>query len=232
MIKVVIVEDDMMFVWKLEQMLEELGQYEVIGTYRDTISFKQGISHHTPDLILMDVRLETERSGLDLAVQLIDRNIPILFLTQYADEKLYEEAFQLLNTSFLVKPFHKFTLDAATHLLIPEKFGSLAATCLSIKIGRKEYPIHPKEVCWVESTRNYCTIQTEQKQFVIKRSLKSLKAILPEDSFIFIHKSFLVKKDLIKAIDYKAQTVLVGKDTLPLGRTYVKFLHKLFEKIG
>ena len=109
MIKVVIVEDDMMFVWKLEQMLEELGQYEVIGTYRDTISFKQGISHHTPDLILMDVRLETERSGLDLAVQLIDRNIPILFLTQYADEKLYEEAFQLLNTSFLVKPFHKFT---------------------------------------------------------------------------------------------------------------------------
>jgi len=56
--------------------------------------------------------------------------------------------------------------------------------------------------------------------------------MLPERTFVFIHKSYFVRRAFIKRIDLKNQTVLVKNDLLPLGRHYIKSLNEILLKLG
>ncbi len=83
--KILIVEDQLIITMDLEYMLEELG-YQVCGvstTYEDAVS---AIKSSQPDLILIDIILSGEKTGIDLAHE-INKNyrIPFIFLLSQCD---------------------------------------------------------------------------------------------------------------------------------------------------
>lgn len=235
--KVLIVEDDIVQAINIEQMLDELGGYEIVATCRDGLSVMKAIEANTPDLLLMDIKINGSLNGVEIAHNILEKSIPIVFMTQYPDDDFFHQASTLPQTAFLVKPFHKFTLASVLYSLIGKKTTPIRENAdnklIYIRVGNKREIINPDDIMWVESNRNYCTIRTfNNSSFIIKRSLKSLYAILPENMFVFIHKSYLVRKSLIKRIDLKNQTVLVGADCFPLGRHYIKDLKDLLLKLG
>lgn len=105
MSKILIVEDEMIISMEIRETLERLG-YEVSG---QVISGEEAIKkteETTPDLILMDIRLQGKIDGIE-AARVIKRryDIPIIFLTAHSDRTTLERAISISPSGYLIKPF-------------------------------------------------------------------------------------------------------------------------------
>lgn len=79
-LNVLIVEDEALVAMELEFMLEEAGHVP-IGNADDLASTLEAIEIRRPDLALVDIQLAMGESGLRVAEELKERNIPVLFAT-------------------------------------------------------------------------------------------------------------------------------------------------------
>ncbi len=100
-----IVEDQMIITLDLRHMLEDLG-YKVSGiaaSYREALA---NITLVKPDLILLDILLQGDETGIDLA-HALNRSchIPFIFLTSHADQYTVNTAKATRPLGYLVKPF-------------------------------------------------------------------------------------------------------------------------------
>ena len=105
--RILIVEDEPLTAFDNETMIADAG-YEVVATldrYADAI---ETLDKEKVDLILCDVRLTGERSGIDLAKVAMERAIPVIFSTGLAPENAAE-----LVLGCLMKPYSERTLKAA-----------------------------------------------------------------------------------------------------------------------
>ena len=105
--RILIVEDEPLTAFDNETMLEEAG-YIVVATHDRYADAVATLDRERIDLILSDVRLTGERSGIDLARVAKEKNIPVLFSTGMAPEGADE-----LAVGCLMKPYNERTLKAA-----------------------------------------------------------------------------------------------------------------------
>ncbi|MDQ3145017.1 MAG: response regulator [Pseudomonadota bacterium] len=105
--RILIVEDEPLTAFDNETMLEEAG-YEVVATHDRFADAVATLDRAKVDLILSDVRLTGERTGIDLALVAKERGIPVLFATGKAPEDADE-----LAIGCLIKPYTAKTLKAA-----------------------------------------------------------------------------------------------------------------------
>jgi PAS domain S-box-containing protein len=103
--RILIVEDDRVVARDIAQQMVQCG-HTVVGS---TASGEEAIVLATdarPDIVLMDIRLEGELDGIDTARHLRDaQNLPIVFLTAYADEETVRRATVTEPFGYLLKPF-------------------------------------------------------------------------------------------------------------------------------
>jgi DNA-binding response OmpR family regulator len=105
--RILIVEDEPLTAFDNEILIGDEG-YEVVATidrYRDAI---KTLDQERVDLILCDVRLTGERSGIDLAKVAQARGIPVLFVTGAPPENAHE-----LVVGVLLKPYSHGTMRSA-----------------------------------------------------------------------------------------------------------------------
>lgn len=105
-IKLLIVEDEGIVALDLQERLEYLG-YEVCGIADTAKNALKLAAKYSPDLVLMDIVLKGERDGISAAKQIYDLfEIPVVFLTAYADEKTLARAKLSNPHGYIVKPFN------------------------------------------------------------------------------------------------------------------------------
>ena len=116
-LKILIVEDNLSFALELEMLLDEMGYTDTLradhsGTALDYIYSQE------PDLILMDIDINGNLSGLQLGEKIAHLDIPVLYITALQDAP-YQEASRQSNTiGYLVKPVQPLTLRSAIDLAI------------------------------------------------------------------------------------------------------------------
>ncbi|WP_373480467.1 EAL domain-containing protein [Geminocystis sp.] len=116
MIKVFIVEDEIIAVESLTVDLQKIG-YEVVGSANDSEKALIKINQTSPDLVLMDINIKGEKDGITLAEELRNINsIPVVYLTAYADEKTLSRATKTFPFGYIVKPYK--IQDLATTITI------------------------------------------------------------------------------------------------------------------
>jgi diguanylate cyclase (GGDEF)-like protein/PAS domain S-box-containing protein len=115
---VLIVEDELIFALDLQQTLSGLG-YRVVGMVSNQKEAIQYAVQHRPDLILMDINLEAGGDGIATADE-INRTIdvPIVFLTAYADNDILRRAAKVAPHGYLVKPVQQRELHAVVQMAI------------------------------------------------------------------------------------------------------------------
>ncbi len=101
--KILIVDDDNLVGISLRKILVKLG-YEV-DICMDGGKVEESCDLHQPDIILLDIYLETH-NGLDILKDLQKKyyHIPVIMITGYADVKIAVEAMKLGAFDFLLKP--------------------------------------------------------------------------------------------------------------------------------
>jgi PAS domain S-box-containing protein len=103
--KILIVEDDTIIAMELMERLKDLG-YEVAEIVSSGIEAINLVSSAQPNLVLMDIRLSGKMDGVEAAEKIKEEfDIPVIFLTAYADEETLCRAKKCEPFGYMLKPF-------------------------------------------------------------------------------------------------------------------------------
>ena len=105
--RVLIIEDEPLTAFDNEVMLKDAG-YEVVATHDDFEEAIAVMDRGKIDLVLSDVRLRGDKTGLEVASEAMRRGIPVLFVTGHPPDNAEEFA-----VGCLVKPYSEKTLKAS-----------------------------------------------------------------------------------------------------------------------
>jgi two-component system cell cycle sensor histidine kinase/response regulator CckA len=113
---VMIVEDERLVARDIADSLTRMG-YAVTGTVASAEECFESARHRRPDLVLMDIHIEGELDGIQTAELLRDDfDIPVVFLSAYADDSTVNRAKQAGPLGYLLKPFRKSELKSAVEV--------------------------------------------------------------------------------------------------------------------
>lgn len=107
MAKILVVEDESVAAWYLQEALENLG-HQVVASAISGEEALEFVDETRPDLVLMDIRLQGDIDGIAAAQQIHSRfEVPIVYLTAHADDATLERAIATNPYGYLVKPFQE-----------------------------------------------------------------------------------------------------------------------------
>jgi PAS domain S-box-containing protein len=116
--KILVVEDEFITGADLQSKLKKMG-YDVpvvVDTGRKAI---QTAGEMRPDLVLMDITLKEEMTGIEAAERIgSDYNIPVIFLTAHSDDATVEKAVKSVPFGYLIKPLDERALKTTIQMAL------------------------------------------------------------------------------------------------------------------
>ena len=112
-IGILIVEDELIIAKNTAKKLSKLG-YSVEGIVSSGKAALEQVNRQQPDLILMDIAIKGAIDGIETAIRIRKEvaDIPIIFLTAYANEQTVDRASKTGCYGYLIKPFKEAELQA------------------------------------------------------------------------------------------------------------------------
>jgi CheY-like chemotaxis protein/DNA-binding PadR family transcriptional regulator len=118
MSKVLVVDDEAIITMQLEERLTALG-YEVAGMAASGEDSIEKARRLKPDIVLMDIVMPGKMNGIEAAKQIYDEmEIPVVFVTSYADDAIIEKAKSARPYGYIVKPFNELEIKAAIEVAL------------------------------------------------------------------------------------------------------------------
>lgn len=125
-VELMLVEDERVVALDLRQQLTALGYQvqTVVATGEKAV--KEAVKH-PPDLVLMDIHLEGAMDGIEAADEIRDKlNIPVVFLTAYAEDETLRRAMGSRPFGYLVKPCEGRELHATIQMALARRAVEIA----------------------------------------------------------------------------------------------------------
>ena len=97
-----------------------------------------------------------------------------------------------------------------------EKISEDFESSFYINIGKRLIKIDTNSILYFQAKGDYVTIKTESNNYVMHNTLKKIENKLPAGMFFKSHRSYLINTK--KIIDIEENTVLIGKDVVPVSR--------------
>ncbi len=160
-LKILVVEDEGLIAKDLTIRLKRMGypNTQIAFTGEEAIELIPDVA---PDLILMDIKLNSEIDGIETAQRIrTNYNIPVVYVTAYADDETLIRAKITEPYGYVIKPFNNKELQSTIEMALYKS-----------KMDRM----------LIESEERYRLLIENQKDFIIKADL--------EGRFIFVSPSF------------------------------------------
>lgn len=236
-VNILVVEDESIVRKDIERSLTKLG-YNVVAQADTGEKAIELAKEFQPDLALMDIMLKGELSGIETAERIKETaDIPVIYLTAYADEATLSRAKITEPHGYILKPFKEIDLQTSIELAIHkhkreaelrgenEFLRSLTdykanADYLFVKHQSRLVKLNNSEIYYVEALKDYVQIHTRDHRYTIHSTMKDIEKKLSQRVFQRVHRSFIVNMEHIEAI---AGNNLVMKDTgkeIPVGGNY------------
>lgn len=229
--KILIVEDQNIVAMDLQNCLKTL-KYNVSGIAFSGAGAIKKAQETSPDLILMDITLKGDMDGISAAAEIKKRfNIPIIYLTSYADQATIQRAKETEPFGYLLKPFEEKELNRMIEIAlhkhkiekeIKEKENYLKSALDSLNYGI----LKVKKDGTIIFANKYCLDLTEyEEEYFINKKLSELLVLLKVDhdksindnittyqkTSIYPTKiSFISRSGKVKKV---SQKILYNKDT-------------------
>jgi DNA-binding LytR/AlgR family response regulator len=221
----IIVDDEPLSHHVLKSHLAHFPEIQLIGTFNNAKDAGRYLESHSTDIMLLDIQMP-EISGLDFLRGLDSKPVTII-TTAFRDYAL--EGFELGVIDYLLKPIElprlKNALTRTTDFLQLVKQGDTIDTTKSesafdilIKTGTKKIMLDHRKIIFAQGLKDYTILHTEDKKYVVKGSIKAFEEYLPSDSFIRVHKSFVVAIRLIRIVH--RNKIELDTMSIPIGRNF------------
>jgi DNA-binding NarL/FixJ family response regulator len=121
--KVLIVEDEPLVAWSMDEVLTLVG-FEVVGVAARVSEALHLAEATRPDLAIFDVRLAGRRDGIEGAELLRDRlGLPSVFVTAHGDRATRERASKVGAAGYVDKPVHYRQLITVVESALAGRYG-------------------------------------------------------------------------------------------------------------
>lgn len=108
--RVVVVEDEGITQLQLRKILTQAGLH-VVGTATTANEGIETVLRERPDLVLMDIHMPGDLSGLEAAEQILAaERVCIIMLTAYSEEEYQQQARQIGTCGYVIKPISRDVL--------------------------------------------------------------------------------------------------------------------------
>ena len=115
--KIIIVEDEAITAMNLKYDLEDLG-YEVLESVDNGDHAIEKSQELFPDIVLMDIALKGNITGIEAAEEISKMGIPIIFLTANSDDLTAFEALKTVPYGYLSKPYSVRDLELTIKMVV------------------------------------------------------------------------------------------------------------------
>lgn len=237
----IIVEDIQIAADFLRKFCEKSEQVEVKGHFLNVADALEFLDAYKVDLIFLDVEMPGA-TGFDLMDRLTYN--PKIILTTSKTEYAYN-AFQYNVNDYLKKPFtYKRFLEAiikiktgsppppaipsdetpssgiiATRIIspsVPSVLHENEKDFLFIKAEDKLVKLIKNDIFFMESMRDYVKFVMESKNYITHSTLKNLEEKLSGQSFLKVHRSYIV--NINKIDDIRGNIIYLHGNQIPIGK--------------
>jgi DNA-binding LytR/AlgR family response regulator len=234
MIRCLAIDDENLALELLADNIRKVPFLELIQTCQNSMDAIGVMRDHPVDLLFLDIQMP-DISGLQLLRSLANK--PLVILTT-AYSNYAREGFDLDVIDYLLKPysferFMKAVNKANEYLRLKEmavnqaNFAEIQTSSgfIFVKADYKLVRINFDEILFVEGLKDYVKLYLKDKMVVTQMSMKSLEDKLPQNSFIRVHRSFIVSFGKIESI--QKQMLTIGQKEIPVSDQYREKLFRI-----
>ncbi len=202
--------------------LEAFDAINVLAKCSNAMEAFSFINKNNVDLLFLDINMP-EISGISLAKS-VNPNIKIIFTTAYRDYAV--EGFELKAVDYLLKPISFERLSKALTSYF-ELHGSSSSETpqqktsqdfMFIRADRKMVKVDFEDILNIESLGDYLKIHCKTETIVTRETITAIEAKLPQQSFMRIHRSFIIAISQIHS--FTNEQVTIKDKSLPISRSY------------
>jgi Response regulator of the LytR/AlgR family len=155
------------------------------------------------DILLLDIEMP-EQDGIRIKEYLESsrKHTRIIFTTSHKERVL--EAFGKNVVSFLVKPLCREAFERVMDKVLSDLWGPV----LEIEENGEILAIPAGQIKYVEAQDKYTLAVTEEREYLVRKTMKFWESVLPGADFVRIHKSYLVN---LEYFEKKGEEVLLDK---------------------
>lgn len=224
-IKCLVIDDEPPARDILKKYIAGVNLLELAGECSNAVETLSFLQNNTVELLFLDIKMP-HILGTSFLRTL--KNPPkVIFTTAF--RKYAVEGFDLNAVDFLLKPisFERFlqAVNKVMHLNIHvgENQNSLnepdqSHPFLYFRADRKMIKVFLEDILYIESLKDYIKVVTTHKVIVSKQSISSLVEMLPKDSFVRVHRSYIIAINKIDS--YDTDSIQIKKEEIPIGRLF------------
>ncbi len=247
-LRTIVVDDEPLAVERLQILCNAEPDIDLVGTAGDGAAALRLAQSLLPDLILLDIGMpKMDGIGVARAVALMEKKPAIIFVTAF--DNFAVEAFDLDVVDYMLKPVSADRLSRAIARAVTTRSGGsdgpseIDATGASDSDYASEFWVsHRSELIRiasldierVEAERDYMRLHTGGRSYLLHQTISVLEQRLDPARFQRIHRSHIVRHDLITGLRHEGggvwHAVLNNGESMRIGRKYLAEVKKLAGK--
>ncbi len=243
----VIIDDEPLAHEIIVDYVAQLPFIEISAQFYHAIDALSYLQAHSVDVIFLDINMP-KLSGIDF-LKVLSPQPQVIITSAYQQYAL--ESFELAVCDYLLKPyrFERFlkavnkaqqqiqlqqnaiNTDAERVPIKTQPAEQSASETLFIKVDKKLLQLNIAQISVLEAYGNYVKVWLSDQMYLTPRTLMSFEQELVKDDgkFIRIHKSYIVQKKQINAVENKTVEMTNGQQ-LPIGKSYKHLAKTLMSK--
>ena len=242
MLKCIAIDDEPLALRQITGYISKIPYLELSATFNNAIDAQQRLTEEPADLIFADINMP-DLNGVDFVRALPDRPM-VIFTTAYSEYAV--EGFKLDAVDYLLKPFSfaDFSRSAAKANSLyelrqnrraePQETASEATPrdkeYISVKADYKVSLVRIAEIIYLESEGEYIRMHLADGSTITTLfRLKNMETALPAESFMRVHRSYIVNLRAIKAY-VKGRIFLSDNEYIPIGENYKEAFQAYIDK--
>jgi len=242
-LKVIIVDDEAPARALLSEYLADHPDLEVVAECANGFEAVKAVHELSPDLMLLDVQMP-KLDGIEV-LELLDSPPAVIFTTAFEEHAL--KAFELHAVDYLLKPFSPERLAEAltrardrierhetqplTELAAARRPDGASLRRVLVREGARIHIIPCPEIDYVEAQDDYVVFHSQGRALRKKQTLTELAGLLPPESFVRIHRCYLLhleRLDRLEPYSRGSHVALLRDGTrLPVSRSGYRRLREL-----
>ncbi len=230
MIKVFIIEDEKHIQEELKLLLKEREDVSVVGACTSVSKALQVLPALDIDLVLMDIQLDDGKS-FEIIEKLEAINFEIVFITAYDEYAI--RAIKIGAMDYLLKPINEEELynvldvfnerqkqiltKEQTNLLLQNYEDEKEVKKIVVRTMHEIFFIEIEQIYFCKGEGNYTTFYLENdKKITSSKPLREYVSLLPKDTFIKTHQSYIVNKNFVDCYKHSHEIIMRDHKTVPV----------------
>lgn len=222
--KVIIVDDDVLICETIKDNLLEMG-FKNLKMTHSLEDFYSLLAFWTPDLVLLDIRLENNEDGILIGKELSKRKISYIYISAQNDVEITKKIIETNPSGFISKPIkmHDFMISIG---LVMNELSNKSEEVIKVKQKGELISLFKKDIEYIQSFGNYLEVNTTSARISIRSTIEHFLLELNDDRFSQVHRSIIVNNNKIQKVGLHNITMFSGT-CLPVSKTFSRNLKEV-----